>query len=293
VHATDRELTRCVRTLGDVLSCRRRARLPPRCNTDVTRSCRGLPSPRGDLRDQADRRCHLRIPACRAVLVAPWCASDCFAIPAPAPWRGRWRSVAIGLCGLVARPLAVRSGVGVEGARRVRARRVRVSPSARARSRRADVADRICDSDPVRGLVRQRKPPLHTLVAEGVWYRAPDGSVRFHALPPPTDEDVEQVTSPAGTVADSTPGSRCRWRRPRRRCASTTPPRSRCNTSCRCPTSSWNWSRRSCGPVRCRPRIRRTSSVCWELPGRSFGRTFSHLAIVESIERSASSSACC
>ena len=31
----------------------------------------------------------------------------------------------------------------------------------------------------------------HTLVPEGVWHEQPDGSVAFHPLPPPTDEDVE------------------------------------------------------------------------------------------------------
>jgi len=32
---------------------------------------------------------------------------------------------------------------------------------------------------------------FHTLVPEGVWHEQPDGSVNFHPLPPPTDEDVE------------------------------------------------------------------------------------------------------
>ena len=32
---------------------------------------------------------------------------------------------------------------------------------------------------------------FHTLVPEGVWHEQPDGSVTFHPLPPPTDEDVE------------------------------------------------------------------------------------------------------
>ena len=32
---------------------------------------------------------------------------------------------------------------------------------------------------------------FHTLVPEGVWHEQPDGSVAFHPLPPPTDEDVE------------------------------------------------------------------------------------------------------
>lgn len=36
---------------------------------------------------------------------------------------------------------------------------------------------------------------FHTLVPEGVWHERPDGSLGFHALPPPTDEDVEQITA--------------------------------------------------------------------------------------------------
>jgi hypothetical protein len=32
---------------------------------------------------------------------------------------------------------------------------------------------------------------FHTLVPEGAWHEQPDGSVAFHPLPPPTDEDVE------------------------------------------------------------------------------------------------------
>ena len=32
---------------------------------------------------------------------------------------------------------------------------------------------------------------FHTLVPEGVWHEQPNGSVTFHPLPPPTDEDVE------------------------------------------------------------------------------------------------------
>ena len=32
---------------------------------------------------------------------------------------------------------------------------------------------------------------FHTLVPEGVWHEQPDGTVAFHPLPPPTDEDVE------------------------------------------------------------------------------------------------------
>ena len=36
---------------------------------------------------------------------------------------------------------------------------------------------------------------FHTLVPEGVWHERPDGSLGFHALPPPTDGDVEQITA--------------------------------------------------------------------------------------------------
>jgi len=32
---------------------------------------------------------------------------------------------------------------------------------------------------------------FHTVIPEGVWQEQPDGSVAFHPLPPPTDEDVE------------------------------------------------------------------------------------------------------
>jgi hypothetical protein len=35
---------------------------------------------------------------------------------------------------------------------------------------------------------------FHTLVPEGVWYERSDGAVAFHALPPPTDEDVVALT---------------------------------------------------------------------------------------------------
>lgn len=34
---------------------------------------------------------------------------------------------------------------------------------------------------------------FHALAADGVWYEDPACVVRFHALPPPTDEDVEQL----------------------------------------------------------------------------------------------------
>jgi hypothetical protein len=36
---------------------------------------------------------------------------------------------------------------------------------------------------------------FHTLVPEGVWHERPDGSLGFHPLPPPTDEDVEQIAA--------------------------------------------------------------------------------------------------
>ncbi|MBA3393176.1 MAG: transposase [Deltaproteobacteria bacterium] len=36
---------------------------------------------------------------------------------------------------------------------------------------------------------------FHTLVPEGVWHERPDGSLGFHPLPPPTDEDVEKITA--------------------------------------------------------------------------------------------------
>jgi FMN phosphatase YigB (HAD superfamily) len=36
---------------------------------------------------------------------------------------------------------------------------------------------------------------FHTLVPEGVWHELSDGSLGFHPLPPPTDEDVEEITT--------------------------------------------------------------------------------------------------
>ena len=36
---------------------------------------------------------------------------------------------------------------------------------------------------------------FHTLVPEGVWYERADGTVAFHALPPPTDQDVVALTT--------------------------------------------------------------------------------------------------
>ena len=36
---------------------------------------------------------------------------------------------------------------------------------------------------------------FHTLVPEGVWHERPDGSLGFHPLPPPTDEDVEEIAA--------------------------------------------------------------------------------------------------
>jgi hypothetical protein len=36
---------------------------------------------------------------------------------------------------------------------------------------------------------------FHTLVPEGVWHEQPDGTVTFHAFPPPTDEDVLTITT--------------------------------------------------------------------------------------------------
>ena len=36
---------------------------------------------------------------------------------------------------------------------------------------------------------------VHTLVPEGVWHERPDGSLGFHPLPPPTDEDVEDIAA--------------------------------------------------------------------------------------------------
>jgi hypothetical protein len=42
---------------------------------------------------------------------------------------------------------------------------------------------------------------FHTLVPEGVWYERGDGTVAFHALPPPTDEDVALTTRIVRRVA--------------------------------------------------------------------------------------------
>jgi ribosomal protein S27E len=36
---------------------------------------------------------------------------------------------------------------------------------------------------------------FHTLVPEGVWFEVDDGTVTFHALPPPTDEEVDALTT--------------------------------------------------------------------------------------------------
>src|SRR4029078_14102 len=36
---------------------------------------------------------------------------------------------------------------------------------------------------------------FHTLVPQGVWHERPDGSLGFHPLPPPTDEDVEDIAA--------------------------------------------------------------------------------------------------
>jgi hypothetical protein len=36
---------------------------------------------------------------------------------------------------------------------------------------------------------------FHTLVPEGVWHELADGSVTFHPLPPPTDEDVQVLAA--------------------------------------------------------------------------------------------------
>ena len=35
---------------------------------------------------------------------------------------------------------------------------------------------------------------FHSVIPEGVWQDQPDGSVAFHALPPPTDEDIAVLT---------------------------------------------------------------------------------------------------
>ncbi len=45
------------------------------------------------------------------------------------------------------------------------------------------------------GSVANANVHFHTLVPEGVWHGCPDGTLGFHALPPPTDEDVEQITA--------------------------------------------------------------------------------------------------
>ncbi|MEK7862303.1 MAG: transposase zinc-binding domain-containing protein, partial [Chloroflexota bacterium] len=36
---------------------------------------------------------------------------------------------------------------------------------------------------------------FHTLIPDGVWQEHPDGTVTFHALPPPTDDDVERLAA--------------------------------------------------------------------------------------------------
>lgn len=36
---------------------------------------------------------------------------------------------------------------------------------------------------------------FHTVIPEGVWHEQADGSVAFHALPPPTDEDVDVLAA--------------------------------------------------------------------------------------------------
>jgi hypothetical protein len=36
---------------------------------------------------------------------------------------------------------------------------------------------------------------FHTLIPEGVWHERPDGSLGFHALPPPTDKDVVAIAA--------------------------------------------------------------------------------------------------
>lgn len=43
------------------------------------------------------------------------------------------------------------------------------------------------------GSFANANPHFHTLVPEGVWHESPDGSIRFHPLPPPTDEDIEML----------------------------------------------------------------------------------------------------
>ena len=36
---------------------------------------------------------------------------------------------------------------------------------------------------------------FHTLIPDGVWQEQPDLTVRFHGLPPPTDDDVERLAA--------------------------------------------------------------------------------------------------
>ena len=36
---------------------------------------------------------------------------------------------------------------------------------------------------------------FHTLIPDGVWREHPDGTVTFHPLPPPTDDDVERIAA--------------------------------------------------------------------------------------------------
>ena len=36
---------------------------------------------------------------------------------------------------------------------------------------------------------------FHTLIPDGVWQEQPDLTVRFHCLPPPTDDDVERLAA--------------------------------------------------------------------------------------------------
>ena len=42
---------------------------------------------------------------------------------------------------------------------------------------------------------RDRSPHGFGLPPEGGWHERPDGSLGFHLLPPPTDEDVEQIAA--------------------------------------------------------------------------------------------------
>jgi hypothetical protein len=68
----------------------------------------------------------------------------------------------------------------------------------RRRARRRGIADG-CPSAVTQiqsgGSFANANTHFHTLIPEGVWYEAPDGSVHFHALPPPTDEDVRAITA--------------------------------------------------------------------------------------------------